>query len=88
MRVERRLFIEVKSHWSYVCVLCELFETHGWRVVMRPELNAVDICKYRYDGVDVDDDMMDILSKVKTQWGMVRSIYDLHDPEREIRFIP
>ena len=87
MRIERRLFIEVKSHWSYVCALCELFETHGWKVVMRPDLNAVDVIKYRFDGFDIVDDMPDILSKMKSQWGDVRSIYDLNDPDRVVRYI-
>ena len=89
MRVERRLFIDVKSHWSYVCVLCEKLELGGWKVVFRPELNAVDIIKYTYDGYDDPvDDMEQTIKQVgyKTGAGTVRSIYDLVDPNRQVRW--
>ena len=87
MRIERRLFIEVKSHWSYVCVLCEKLMLSGWQVFIRPELNAIDIVKFSYDGHDVKDDMSEILSNMGSQWGFVRSVYDLNDPTRIIRMI-
>lgn len=85
MRIERRLFIDVKSHWSYVCVLCEKLILSGWQVIMRPELNAVDIIKFSYDGYSIEDNMSEILSNMGSQWGFVRSIYDLNDPTRIIR---
>lgn len=87
MRIERRLFIDVKSHWSYVCVLAEKLELKGWRVMFRPELNAIDILKYSYDGFDAVDDMTDILSSTGSQWGFVRSIYDIDKQDDLTRWI-
>ena len=87
MKIERRLFIEVKSHWSYVCILAEKFELAGWKVLFRPELNAIDIIKYRYDGFDVEDDMRKIIDQVQTNWGCIRAIYDLYDTERQVRWV-
>ena len=87
MKIERRLFIEVKSHWSYVCILAEKFEMSGWKVHFRPELNAIDIIKYRYDGSDVEDDMRKIINQVQTNWGCIRAIYDLNDTERQVRWV-
>ena len=87
MKIERRLFIDPKSHWSYVCVLCETLELNGWKVVFRPELNAVDIIKYRYDGGDLVDDMEKIIKAIVTQWGRIRTIYELKDTERQVRWV-
>jgi len=88
MKIERRLFIHEKSHWSYVCVLAERFEMKGWKVFFRPELNAIDILKYSYDGYDAVDDMEQIVEAVglHTMTGTVRAIYDLNDPERQVRY--
>ncbi len=88
MRIERRLFFDVKSHWSYVCIMCEKLELAGWKIVFRPELNAVDIIKYTYDGYDPVDNMEQTMKQVdyKNGFGTIRSIYDLVDPNRQVRW--
>lgn len=87
MRIERRLFIDVKSHWSYVCILVEKLELKGWRVMFRPELNAIDILKYSYDGYDIVDDLSTIISSTGSQWGIVRSIYDIDKDDKLTRWL-
>lgn len=89
MRIERRIFINVKSHWSYVCVMCELLEMRGWKITFRPDINSVDILKYSYNGHDVVDDMEDalkLLNHGETR-GEIQAIYDLNDPKRTVRYI-
>lgn len=85
-RIERRIFFDVKSHWSYVCILCEKMELAGWKVIMRPDLNAVDIIKYRYDGYELEDDLLKILHSVDTRWGVVRSVFDLKSEENKVKW--
>lgn len=89
MKIERRLFINPKSHWSYVCVMAERFELKGWKVFFRPEINSIDILKYSYDGYDVVDDMNDVIKVVghSAPAGAIQAIYDLNDPCRQVRFI-
>ena len=87
MRIERRLFIDVKSHWSWVCVLSEKFELCGWHVLFHPEINAIDIVKYRYDGLDLVDDMREIIDNIGSTRGAVRAIYDLTNDKNITRWI-
>lgn len=87
MKIERRLFIDVKSHWSYVCVLAENFEQGGWKIIFRPELNAIDIVKYRHDGFDVKDDMEEIIDSIVTSKGRIRTIYNIMEDGRTVRWV-
>ena len=87
MRIERRLFIDVKSHWSYVCILSEKLMLSGWNVTFRPELNAIDIVKFRYDGLPLEDNMKEIVNSVDGTKGVVRTIYDLSDDMKMTRWI-
>lgn len=87
MIIERRIFPDIRSGFSYVCALAEKFETSGWKVIFRPDLNAIDIIKYNYDGYEVDDDMKGIINSLNTGRGEIRAIYDLHDPTRQIRWL-
>lgn len=87
MKIERRLFIDVRSHWSWVCVLAEKFEMAGWKVMFRPELNAIDVLKYRYDGHEIKDDMEEVLKVVDSQKGRIRVAYDKVDDEKMVRWI-
>ena len=87
MRLERRLFIDVKSHWSYVCVLSEKLQLSGWQIYFHPEINAIDVVKYRYDGFDVEDDMKEIIDGIDSTRGAVRAIYDLTNDKNITRWI-
>lgn len=87
MRIERRLFIDVKSHWSYVCVLSEKLEMNGWKIFFHPELNAIDIVKYSYDGYEIEDDMKKIIDSIGSTRGMIRTIYDLTNNKNITRWI-
>ena len=87
MWIERRLFIELKSHWSYVCVLAERFELKGWKVIFRPELNAIDVIKYTYDGSDFKDDIEEIIKSIDTTRGRIRSVYELKNDDNMVRWV-
>lgn len=87
MRIERRIFPDIRSGFSYVCVLAEKLEMAGWKVTFRPDINAIDILKYRYDGIDVVDDMENVINSVNTGRGAIRAIYDLHDEDRQVRWV-
>ena len=87
MRLERRIFIELRSHWSYVCVLAERFELKGWKVIFRPEMNAIDVVKYSYDGSELADDIDVIVNSINTTRGRVRAVYDVKTNDNMVRWV-